>query len=50
MFEKYGAYQRWFQTTSSRTKLFEEILAMCDMICDPECPKSGNIVILRHLK
>ena len=39
IFEKYRAYQRWVRTISSRAKLFEE---MCDMIDEPECPKSGK--------
>ena len=26
----------------SRAKLFEEMLKICDMIDDPECPKSGK--------
>ena len=42
IFENYGAYQRWVRTTSSRAKLFEEMLEMCNMINDPECPKSGK--------
>ena len=42
LFENYRAYQHWVQTTSSRAKLFEEMLEMCDMIDDPECLKSGK--------
>ena len=42
IFEKYGTYQRWVRTTSSRAKLFEEMLEVCDMIDDPECSKSGK--------
>ena len=42
IFENYGAYQYWVRTTSSWAKLFKEMLEMCDMIDDPECPKSGK--------
>ena len=42
IFENYGAYQQWVRTTSARAKLFEEMLDMCDMIDDPERPKSGK--------
>ena len=28
---------------SSRAKLYEEMLEMCYMIDDPECPKSGKL-------
>ena len=42
IFENYEEYQHWVRTTSSRAKLFEEMLEMCDVIDDPECPKSGK--------
>ena len=42
IFENYGAYQCWVWTTSSRVKLFKEMLEMCDMINYPERPKPGK--------
>ena len=42
IFDNYGAYQRWVRTSSSRTKLFENMLDMCGMINDPTIPKAGK--------
>ena len=42
IFENYGAYQRWVRTTLTRAKMFKEMLDLCDMLDDPERPKSGK--------
>lgn len=38
----FPAYQRFCRTTSIRAQLYEKMLEMCDMIDDPDCPKTGK--------
>ena len=42
IFSKFGAYQRWCRTTSTRAQYFEKMLEMCCLIDDPDCPKAGK--------
>ena len=38
----FGAYQRWCRTTSTRAQYYENMLEMCGLLDDPECPKAGR--------
>ena len=38
----FGAYQRWCRTTSTRAQYYENMLEMCGLLDDPECPKVGR--------
>ena len=42
IFSKFGAYQRWCRTTSTRAQYFEKMLEICFLIDDPDCPKTGK--------
>ena len=42
IFNLFSAYEKWCRTTSARAQYFEKMLEMCDMIEDPDCPKSGR--------
>ena len=42
LFSMFGAYQRWCQTTSTRAQYYENMLEMCGLLDDPECPKAGR--------
>ena len=42
IFSKFGAYQRWCRTTSTRAQYFEKMLEMCCLTDDPDCPKLGK--------
>lgn len=42
LFSKFGAYQKWCRTTSSRAQYFEKTLEMCGLIDDLDCPKAGH--------
>ena len=42
IFENYGAYQRWVRTTSSRAQMYKQMLDLCGMISDPDCPKGAQ--------
>lgn len=38
----FGAYQKWYRTTSAHAQLYELTFEMCGMIDDPDCPKAGK--------
>ena len=42
LFSMFGAYQRWCRTTSTRAQYYENMLEMCGLLDDPECPKAGR--------
>ncbi len=42
LFSRFGAYQRWCRTTSTRAQYFEKLLDVCGLVNDPDCPKAGK--------
>ena len=42
IFDQYGAYQCWCQTTSERARYYEEALEMCGWLDDSDVPKEGR--------
>lgn len=42
LYNKFGAYQKWYRTTLARAQFYEKTLEMADLITNPDNPRSGK--------